>query len=172
MSIYNLSNKDNTESVRTNNLETEPLKNVEDNSQSGISNNTDDKEKKVLVDGPLSVIYAQALNIAYAKESVADGQQISFIPVGEYNEDEVGTPDMYVYATDQNEIDKSLIDQHETLRVALDKYKDKDVVVVLEATTNISSRVAALEEYVHSSGVTMSYKRHIAIRKIIDKLGS
>ncbi len=122
------------------------------------------KSKDIRMEGPLAAIYAQALNIEFAREDLAGGTAAPLFNIEAPSDDTV--PDLYVYATGTDEIEKEgLAETFEKLRVALDKYKDTKTFVVIETGTNISNKVAALEEYAVKH-TRVGYNRQSSISKI------
>lgn len=134
--------------------------------------NAPDEEKQILIDGPLSAIYTQALNIAYAKESTADGQAGFNIDTRTVVDDASLTqPDLYVYVTSDDAIDREGINKSfSDISLAMDKYKDTKKIIVLESKNSKITNIASLEDYFSSIKVPVSYSRKIAIEKIMSSL--
>ena len=143
---------------------------IDENTTADLVNSMDTKtkDKTIAVDGPLSGIYAQALNIAFARESMADGSIVRAVMINDLTED--ADMDMYVYVTTPEEVEKEGVGAvFNKLRLALDKYKDSAPMVVLESSKNISSRVAALEDFIDTKA-KLAFNRNIAISKIVSML--
>ena len=120
----------------------------------------------VRLDGPLSSVYTQALNIAYAKETVADGTMDS-LSVQEDEDDDGVNPDLYVYVTSQAEMGKlGGVNTFDQLRLALDRYKDIQTAVVIEDFKPVGRTGLAIEEYSHSQAGRVYYTRSAAIGAI------
>ncbi len=120
----------------------------------------------VRLDGPLSSVYTQALNIAYAKETVADGTMDS-LSVQEDEDDDGVNPDLYVYVTSQAEMGKlGGVNTFDQLRLALDRYKDIQTAVVIEDFKPVGRTGLAIEEYSHSQAGRVYYTRSAAMGAI------
>lgn len=135
------------------------------------ANTNTNTTKKIITDGPLSIIYAQALNIAYAKEGMAAGAMPDIVSINDLTEDT--DADMYVYATSTTELNDQggATDAFNRLRIALDTYKNTKSLVVIENTQEPTNSVAALEAYA-SSITKVSFSRKLAIEKILDSIGN
>lgn len=122
--------------------------------------------KVVKIEGPLSSVYTQALNIAYAKESAADGSMGSVLNVSD-TDDEGVDPDLYVYVTDMDGIgSEGALQTFDALRLALDRYKDKTTMVVMEHFSPVGRVGLALEAYSHDTASRLYYRRTVALEAI------
>jgi hypothetical protein len=132
-----------------------------------------EKNKKYIeLDGPLSSVYAQALNIAFAKESMADGSFTQLVATKDIDDEGVN-PDLYIYASDDKTLDSDGVGIHfNKLRIALDKYSEKKKIVVVENNSLKKSRIAieALEDFVIFKKAHLVYRRHIAVEAIISAI--
>lgn len=129
--------------------------------------NKEQVTKTIRLDGPLSSIYAQALNVMYAKESAADGSMGSSLSQ-QTADDEGVDPDLYVYVTDDESMDLEGVGKHfDALRVALDRFKEKPTIVVLENHKPMRMAVAALENFAHEQAKKVYYRRDIALEAIL-----
>lgn len=129
-----------------------------------VSENNDkkeiDTEQEIKLDGPLSSIYAKALNMMYSKESTS----MMIIP---NNENKVSQDGIYVYCCNGDELDNnSLIESTDKLRLALDNKKYSKVVAVIESNNVVNDKIGLLDNYIHSLGIETYYSRKIAIDKI------
>lgn len=131
------------------------------------------KSRVVIMDGPLSRVYTEALNMAYAKEDTGtmamkivrheqrEGASLQLDPA---LVDEHGT---YVYAIDDRSLDKEgLVPVLETLRTAVKSGKYSQVVLALEART-VSSKMQLLDEASTLMGVKVRVSRSSAVRTVL-----
>ncbi len=167
MTTYNIKINDRKETVK----DTDVKEDLND-PQIAAAKKEEELEKQIVVDGPLSSIYTQALNIAYAKESAADGSVVgSFDSSIVVDDASLTDPDLYVYVTSSDEINREGANKSfDDLNVALDKYKDSKMMVVIESGKAATSSVAALEEYVVGRKIRTSYSRSIAVDKILSAI--
>lgn len=127
--------------------------------------------KSIVMDGPLSKIYTQALNIAYAKEAAsASGQTETTLIFNEEEQkaqDEVDHHSLYVYCCDADELQGSdVIDGSDKLRLALDSKKYRGALVVMESHGSVSRHAGLLEEYASKNGVRVIFNRANALEVI------
>ena len=130
----------------------------------------DPKQKTIVLDGPLSQIYTQALNIAYAKESMG-------MMLGVYNElnkkpsDSNEPDDSYVYVINADDLDTNmLIQSSECLRVASTSGKYKNIILAIESHGNIGSKMQLLSEMGNALGAQVCFNRNGAIQSVLNAL--
>lgn len=138
-------------------------------------------EKTVVMDGPLSQIYTQALNIAYAKEGLST--MVSFLEAkhDSLTSDEdleenrlmsgnaVTADGTYVYCIDGTDLEgQGLVAATEALRVAKSKYKE--VVLALESHGVVTSRVQLLGEMGEALGAKVCMTRDGAMDNILARV--
>lgn len=125
------------------------------------------KEQVVVMDGPLSQIYTQALNMAFAKEDT--GTMMSMLKIihhgGKIDPNVapqaafVDASGSYVYATDEQSLDKEgLVGALESLREAVKSKKYKQVVLAMEGRS-VSSKMQLLDEASRQMGVRVCMTR-------------
>lgn len=129
---------------------------------------TETEGKTVVMDGPLSKIYTQALNLAYANEAAsASGQtdiKILFDETIEQNDEPA--KDLYVYCCDSGDIsNEDVIKGTDKLRLALDG-RYKQALVVMESHHCIKPIAGLLEEYAFKTGIKVVFTRDLAIETI------
>ena len=134
----------------------------------GVPGETTTEEKTIVLDGPLSRIYTQALNMAYAKEDVgAMGQMLMMTGQGDPEEDEDDSRDLYVYCCDVDELtDEKVTEAADTLRIALDSKKYKSTAVAIECRGRVSDQLALLDQLSSQMGVKVFYRRKTAMEAI------
>lgn len=121
-------------------------------------------EKLVVVEGPLSKIYTDALNAVYAQESQAND---AIVAAQYLSNVQTRQPDVYVYASDVKSLDSGNINQEfESLRLALDSRKGGANVVVLESNGQVTKRLALLDNYARQKGSKVVYSRKAAMEAI------
>jgi len=128
----------------------------------------EEKRKSIELDGPLSSVYAQALNIAFAKESMADGSFTQLVTSKDVDDEGVD-PDLYIYASDDKSLNLDGVGRHfDKLRVALDRYSEKKKIVIIENSNLDRPRLAieALEDFAISKKAKMMYSRRVAVEAI------
>lgn len=167
MTTYNIKINDRKETIADKAEKEAPIE-----AEAAAAKKEEEQEKQIVVDGPLSSIYTQALNIAYAKESAADGSVVgSFDSSVVVDDASLTDPDLYVYVTSSDEINREGANKSfDELNIALDKYKDSKMMVVIESGKATTSSVAALEEYVVGRKIKTSYSRSIAVSKILSAI--
>lgn len=125
------------------------------------------KEPTIVLDGPLSSIYTQALNLVYSKESGMT--QVHAMIGGLDEEEELNTSDtsLYVYCVDGDKIDSNELNTAiDKLRIALDNKKYSKVVLAVECGTNIGSKIALLDQFSKDIGVKVCFSRKKALEHI------
>ena len=126
------------------------------------------EEKTIVLDGPLSRIYTQALNMAYAKEDVgAMGQMLMMTGQGDTDEEEEDPRDLYVYCCDGDELSEGKVTEAaDKLRIALDSKKYKSVAVAIECKGHVSDQLASLDRLSSQMGAKVFYRRKTAMEAI------
>lgn len=121
------------------------------------------KDKVVVMQGPLSTIYTDALNKVYAQES----QAIDAVTlVNSAQQIETTPPDLYVYVSDVKQIENSGVTEvFNNLRLALDN-RSGNKVVVLESNGAVSSKMSLIDNYARSQGAKVVYSRSVALNTI------
>jgi hypothetical protein len=125
----------------------------------------DVKSKTVVMTGPLSKIYSEALNLVYGKESMnmVDPEEIE-VTNGQTDGDEDRS--LYVYTTDGDNLDgDEMVAASDKLRLALDSKKYKKVLLAVECKTP-SRKVALLHEMATSMGVNVVFSRYSALENM------
>lgn len=126
------------------------------------------RPKLVIMQGPLGKIYTDALNLVYAQESQANDAVVVANELGELEED---SPDMFVYVTDSEYINKADISkEYGRLRLALDSKKFNKSVMVLESLGKINNKLVMLDEFARSKGMHVVYSRKTALEVISNGL--
>lgn len=160
MSIINLTPEEKDTSLSdTQEISTELP--VEDSSEP-----SEPTEKTVVMDGPLSKIYTQALNLVYAHEAAsASGQTDIKVLFNEQTEEE-SVKDLYVYCCDGSELDsEDVIEGTNKLRLALDG-RYKNTLVVMESHAAIKPIAGLFEQYAATSGIRVIFQRENALEAI------
>lgn len=133
----------------------EKIENIEEQKEK-----EEEQPKTVVLSGPLSHVYTQALNMVYAKESsMTDGSLLLL------EDDKEVMPDLYVYCTDTDELDNNIVTPTNQINVALDK-KDASVIVAVESSKRVTERGVMLEDYVVSRGGRVCLTRKSALEAI------
>lgn len=117
-----------------------------------------EQQKTIVLDGPLSHIYTQALNMVYANEAV---NMITHMMMEQEEEDK--NPygkDVYVYCCDgDNLTSDELVNASSKLRIALDKKKYNKVLLSVECHGIVNNRVGLLHDFSVSLGIPVSYTK-------------
>lgn len=123
----------------------------------------DNKDKVVVMQGPLSTIYTDALNKVYAQES----QAIDAVTlVSNAQQAETQASDLYVYVSDAETINNSRVAEvFDNLRLALDNRKG-NAVVVLESNGVVSQKLSLIDNFARSQGARVVYSRKVGIETI------
>lgn len=138
----------------------------------------------IMVDGPLSAIYAKALRLIYGNDKVETNKstianetaQIDIANILDLMEnlpedikDQVDDGYTYVYSTSTSNLKNSNVATEAYSKVT-SKLADghcRKVVVALECDCMITERIGVLDAYFRSNGATVIYKRdniHSAVR--------
>lgn len=129
-----------------------------------------DDKAVIVLDGPLSHIYTQALNLAYAKEGMDMmlshfGSQVN----DEENAKEGKIDDTYLYCIDNNHLSTdTLLASTESLRVAKASGKYKRVILAMETDGSVGSSMQLLGQMGESLGIEVAYTRNGAISNLIN----
>jgi hypothetical protein len=126
-------------------------------------NKTTSTVKTVVLNGPLSKIYSDALNLTYSKESVmtmipttGDGDGVYM----ETDDIDVKGKGLYVYTMNGDEMDNGDVTEvSDKLRIALDSKKYDKVVLACESTT-WNKNTLLLASLADSMGVQVFMKRN------------
>ena len=124
---------------------------------------SENSDKVVVMQGPLSTIYTDALNKVYAQES----QAIDAVTlVSNVQQAEAPRPDLYVYVSDAQTINNSRVAEvFDNLRLALDNRKG-NAVVVLESNGVVSQKLSLVDNFARSQGAKVVYSRKVGIETI------
>jgi hypothetical protein len=134
-----------------------------------VKDTTNSKDNlTVVLDGPLSHIYTEALNLVYANEDYA-----SITPAmieGEKNKDEEDENEemLYVYCCNGDEIEDSdeLVGVTDKLRIALGSKKYSSVMLALENNNNLTTKYVLLKNYSTSLNIPTYISRRSALEHI------
>lgn len=120
-------------------------------------------EKTVVMTGPLSKIYSEALNMVYSKESAMTHHANKLTAV---DEDSNVQSDAYVYITDGDNMDgEELVGASDKLKVALDSKKYKDVLLAVECNT-VNNKAVLLYDMATSMGAKVVFTKGTGLEKI------
>lgn len=124
---------------------------------------SENSDKVVVMQGPLSTIYTDALNKVYAQES----QAIDAVTlVSNVQQAEAPRSDLYVYVSDAQTINNSRVAEvFDNLRLALDNRKG-NAVVVLESNGVVSQKLSLVDNFARSQGAKVVYSRKVGIETI------
>ena len=123
--------------------------------------------KTIVIEGPLSHVYTQALNMAYSKEDFVMTMNGSDTVTSDDEEYMDVKGDVYLYCCDSKDLDKGgLTEVTDKLRVALSSNKGKKVIVAVECGDSVGNKIGLLDEYSTSIGVEMVVVR----QKSMDRL--
>lgn len=174
MAIFDLGTIDkSTENEKQEQQTEQPIeKNTEGSDITTDSNNEEDK-KTIVLDGPLSHIYTQALNMVYANEAV---NMVTHMMMEQEEQDSDKNPygkDVYVYCCDGDKLTSDeLVNTSNKLRIALDKKKYSKVLLSIECHGVVNSRIGLLHEYSASLGIPVSYTQSGSMNNIKSALES
>lgn len=122
--------------------------------------NTQPKEKTIVLDGPLSQVYTKALLEIYGKkssdqvETSAEAQAgmipllyNSYIKILGEDDDQDQQPDLYIYVTDEKSVnEKNKIELYNDLNFALDSYNKSKKIVMFESVEKLTDNVCLTGE--------------------------
>lgn len=156
----------------------------EQNKTGGENAVADKAEQTIVLDGPLSHIYTQALNLAYANEgtstvaSFLEARHSSLVGTDDDEENRVKSGNSvtadgtYVYCVDSTDLDnQGLLVSTEALRIAVESKKYKNVVLALESAHVVTSKVQLLGEMGTALGAKVCLSRKNAVQTLIAGLG-
>ena len=151
MSVWNISqgDKETTEPQQTVDKQGEQVQQVNEP--------VEQENKKIVLDGPLSTIYTQALNVLYAKEDMA-GMIVPSDETEEYDES-----DLYVYCTPAELVDKDIVGVADKI---LEASKHGKNVVAIECSSMIPTKMGLLEKLGKDVGVKIHVTRSSALEAI------
>lgn len=146
----------------------QPNPDAQQNEDSQKTEPVNKEEQVVVLDGPLSKIYTEALNIAYAKEDT--GTMLSLINASDDQDRIDGKDSSFIYCVgdiylNQDELQLSC----EHLSKAVNSGKYKKVVLAMECGMNIGNKVQLLDNFSRSIGVEVHYTRGKAVRSVMKK---
>lgn len=139
---------------------------------------TPDKKVEVVMDGPLSQVYTQALNIAYANEGTDDmivgvsNKSDSDADSGYVNgsgtdvDRPIESEDVYAYVTDARTVEDE--GNHDAIR-AICKQGNTDgckKILVIECHGKIGTQVGLLDNMASSLGIETHYSRKTGLEAI------
>lgn len=152
----------------------------------------DPGEKKVVIDGPLSTIYTNALNAVYATEAsaalvstaieIATADEATLAEMGldfpekkslyVDNNNQISSPndrDLYVYSASADDMsEEDARKAYKRLKVANESYK---VVLALEHNGNLSSGASRLMTMALNAGFETTCIRKKVVEQVVSKLG-
>lgn len=130
------------------------------------ANKKSSEEKTIVLDGPLSQIYTQALNIVYAKESINMISQMNSDDNGFYDNKNNNDKDLYVYCCNGDTLDSDgLVEASNKLRLALDNKNNKKVILSVECVSS-NNKIALLDEFSSNLGIKVIYSRNRTLDNI------
>lgn len=136
--------------------------------------NKEVSSKEVKIEGPLSKVFTEALNIAYSKENVTENAGIIYstdVGEGSYAGNEMPDKGVYVYAIDGSNIDSDeLINASNKIINAFNSRKFDQLIVSSECVKGISPRIKILQELCTSVGAECYVTRNSSIVKVINSL--
>lgn len=137
-------------------------------------------KKLVLMDGPLSKIYTEALNIVFEKENVnkevnisKESSAIDSALATEYvsNREELPKGMLYVYATDDKDLEKDVKGSISNISKLLNnKPKDSDLYVSVESKKSLNEHVVRFSNYCAVRKCKLFTTRDGCLRSIISKV--
>ena len=128
---------------------------------------TDSKEKTVLLEGPLSQVYAKALIevMGNSIQYVGEANSVEATAIMMMSKDESIPDDAVIYAVDQTTIDRDAAAVYDGLRVALDKREGKKYVV-LESKQVISKSMSLITDFAREKADRVFYSRESFLKFI------
>lgn len=124
-------------------------------------------ENTLMLDGPLSQVYTEALNKIYSKETIVTmlPNIINNINYKKDDNDEQVLEPGYVYVIDGDDIENDkYVETFESIRIALDKYKK--IYLCIETHRDIKPKMASIMSFARKNGVTVIHDRNKAIEAI------
>jgi len=172
MGIFNLGTMDKSKDVVSENKETNDVKDnnesvvadtaVPDTTATATDTPAEKKEVKIVLSGPLSEIYTQALNAVYSKEdtSLMLAPPMITIKTAE-NKDKITDADLYVYCCDGDNI--NLPEDTDNIK---DATNNNNSIVAIECGSNINNKIGLLESFATTLGAKVCFSRKVAIEAI------
>jgi hypothetical protein len=143
-------NKTPVEKIGVNEKETTVLPEVD-----GKDAKEQKKDINIVLDGPLSQIYTQALNSVYANENMTEN--IAHIFNSE-NMSEVDETDLYVYCCNSDDLeDGGLVNA--TNRISANLNSNRKTIVAIECNRVVTNKVGLLEDFSASVGAKVYLSR-------------
>lgn len=131
-----------------------------------VKETDESEERMVTLDGPLSRIYTKALNLAYARESIAMMTPDALMVIKSQRVAEIEST--YVYAVDTSLMDMAqLVASTEEFRKAIDANSYKTVILALESENGVNSKTQLLAQMGKSLGAKVYYSRDAAVRAVL-----
>lgn len=168
MGIFNISDNDQNIEKKDQLLNQENKDQVVDLEDGKSTTDTNEKpvddkaSKTIVIDGPLSNIYTQALNLVYAKEDL-----VNMIQDSDIGSEDVPEKDVYVYCCGSDDVNKgSLTELSDKIRSIKDSGKAKSFVLAVECGFVVTEKIALLHEYSESLGIKMISSRGSALETI------
>lgn len=174
MAIFDLGTIDKSTSEEKQKEQSEGQNNepVVDDNTTAVTGKEEEK-KTIVLDGPLSHIYTQALNMVYANEAI---NMITHMLMDQEDEASDKNPygkDVYVYCCDgDNLTSDELIKTSSKLRIALDKKKYSKVLLSIECHGVVNNRIGLLHDFSASLGIPVSYTKTGSLNNIKTALES
>ncbi len=137
-----------------------------------VSAGTDPKEqlanKTIVIDGPLSNIYTQALNMVYSKENIVNMIQ----DPESLDPESKKESDVYLYCCDGDDVgtQNGLIRTTDAIFVAAEQHKGKQIILAVECHGVITERIALLHGYAESLGIKFMSNRSSAVEAVKNNL--
>lgn len=145
---------------------------ITESSNTTTNSDKEEDKKTIVLDGPLSHIYTQALNMVYANEVVNMVTHMMMDQEEETDKNPYGK-DVYVYCCDGDKLTSDeLVNTSNKLRIALDKKKYSKVLLSIECHGVVNSRIGLLHEYSTSLGIPVSYTQSGSMSNIKSALES
>lgn len=179
MGIFHLTTANQADTTKVEPDPKAPSTPVEETANGKAKNEeTPEKTKTVTVDGPLSHVFTQALQIAYAKEDTGTMELMLTAKqrqedASEDDDDNNGVPDdkeqdaSYVYVVDEKTLDNNaLMVGTEALRVAVESKKYSKVILSMESNGAVTSKMQLLHDISTSMGVRVCYSKSQTLNQL------
>lgn len=175
MGIFNLSKDENERPTEKDADKQAPVESVELEPEVSLDTTGTRKQegRTIILDGPLSHAFTQALNVMYAKEAL--GGLMSVLDGGSYFDDQekaepeetasfVDENGAYVYTVDSSNLDQDgLVMAVESIRKASKKFKHVYVAMESRGARDLR-KTQLLDEYSASLGAKVVYSRERALQ--------
>lgn len=166
--------------VNTEDDSTTPIKTADEQKATQKPQTT---KNTIMVDGPLSAVYAQALRLIYGNDKVETSEttvanetaQIDVAVIMDLMEnlpddikEQVDDGYTYVYSTNTSDLKNSNVatEAYSKVTSRLADGHCRKVVVALECDCVITDRIGVLDQYFRSNGATVIYKRNNLITAV------